>query len=80
MLLRSTTRIVEGFFVCLGLKNRRKILKLCTSREGRGTSCLFCSAHCKRQLVKFYSTLSSISWEQLFIKGMDNSIDCYKFD
>lgn len=24
--------------------------------------------------------LPCISWEQLFIKGMDNSIDCYKFD
>lgn len=70
----------KGFFVCLGLKNRKKIQKLCTIREGRGTSCLSCSAHCKRQLVQFYSALSSISWEQLFIEGMDNSIDCYKFD
>lgn len=30
--------------------------------------------------MKLYSALNSISWEQLFIKGMDNSIDCYKFD
>lgn len=51
-----------------------------SAREGRRTYCILHSAHCNGRLVKFYIALSCVSWEQLFIKGMDNSIDCYKFD
>lgn len=71
------------FLFCLGIKHMEQ--EKCRSsvpsaREGRKAYCILHSAHCHGPLVKFYSALNSISWEQLFIKGMDNSIDCYKFD
>lgn len=72
----------ELIFFCLGLKNmgqEKSKSSVPSAREGR-IYCIPHSAHCNGQLVKFYIASNSISQEQLFIKGMDNSIDCYKFD
>lgn len=79
----SIPRIDWVLLFCLGLKHmeQEKFKSSAPSaKEGRKTYCILHSAHCHGPLMKFYSELTSISWEQLFIKGMDNSIDCYKFD
>lgn len=70
------------WFFCLGLINmgqEKTKSSVPSAREGR-IYCILHSAHCSGQLVKFHIASNSISQEQLFIKGMDNSIDCYKFD
>lgn len=81
----KTVRWFDPFpeLICLGFKHtEHETFKssVPSAREGRKTYCILHCAHCRGPLVKFYSALNSVSWEQLFIKGMDNSIDCYKFD
>jgi len=72
--------LISSFVCSLKTERKKSNSYVPSAKEEHRTSYLLCFAHCEGQLVKFCTASSSISREQLFIKGTDNSIDCYKFD